>query len=232
MNLKSALFFVPAAVVLVPANSQAQFNNFVTHDAGWYWGADIGATVAQDGHLTKFANLSVGDPVSYGVGFGLDLSGGYAFNRYFSLEVQTGWSWSPIDSIGGSSASDSSLSAIPFMANVVLQYPVPRTRIVPYAGAGVGGALTVFDTDGYSHTVPGGWVSLYGSDVDFVFAWQAFAGVRLELNDKMSVGIGYRYLAVDSSSYGFESAYGGPSVNIGFSSLQSHLAALTFTMKF
>jgi len=233
MKNKLTLLYASTAAVLLPASTQAQMNSFITQDAGWYWGADMGATVLQDGHLTQFNNRSVSDPVSYDVGFGMDLSGGYAFNRYFALEFQTGWTWNSIDSIGGNPASDSSLSTIPLMANAVLRYPIPRTRIVPYVGAGVGGAMTIFDTDGYTRSVPGGTVSLYGSDMDFVFAWQAFAGVRLELNDKMSVGIGYRYLAVDSSSYNFESDYySGPSASIGFSALQSHLAALTFSMKF
>jgi len=233
MKNKLTYLCASAVVGLLPAATQGQMQNFITQDAGWYWGADIGGTVAQDGHLTQFGNRSVSDPVEYGAGIGMDLSAGYAFNRYFALEVQTGWTWNPINSIQGGSVYDTSLSTVPFMANAVLRLPIPRTRIVPYVGAGVGGALTVFDTDGYTRWTSGGSVTLYDSASDFVFAWQAFAGVRLELNDQMSVGIGYRYLAVDPSSYSFESDYyGGPTVKIGFSALQSHLAAITFNMKF
>ena len=235
ITMKYKLTFLCATTVgvLLPAATQAQMNNFITRDAGWYWGADVGASVAQDGHLTQFSNLSVSDPVEYGVGMGMDLSAGYAFNRYFALEFQSGWTWNPINSIEGAAVHDTSLSTVPFMANAVLRYPIPRTRIVPYIGAGAGGALTMFDTDGYTRTVGNKTVWLYDTASDFVFAWQAFAGVRLELNQTMSVGIGYRYLAVDPSSYSFESDYyGGSTVKVGFSALQSHLAAITFNMKF
>ena len=93
--------------------------------------------------------------------------------------------------------------------------------------------MTLFNSDGLTRAVPGGMVTLYGNDTDFVFAWQAFAGVRVELNDNISVGIGYRYLSVNASSYSFESYYyGGPTMNLDFSKLQSHMAAVTFTMKF
>jgi opacity protein-like surface antigen len=233
MKPKLTLLCVSVAAALFPASAQAQMSNFITQDAGWYWGADLGATIPQDGRLTRFGNLSVNDSISYGVGGGVDVSAGYAFNRYFSLEAQVGWTWNPINSVQGSSVHDTSLSTMPLMANAVLQWPIPQTRIIPYVGAGAGGALTLFDTGGFTSSAPGGPVTLYGNDTDFVFAWQAFAGVRLELNDKISVGIGYRYLSVDSSSYNFESYYyRGPTMSLDFSKLQSHMAALTFTMKF
>lgn len=233
MKNQLSIAFATAACVGLPLATHAQSARFITEDAGWYWGADLGASVAQDGHLTQFAHLSVSDPVHYGVGMGMELSGGYAFNRYFALEFQTGWTWNPINSVENAAAHDSSLSSVPFMANAVFRYPIPGTRVVPYAGAGAGGALSVFDADGFTRSAGTSAVWLYDAASDFVFAWQAFAGVRVELNDRISVGVSYRYQAVDPSSFSFESDfYGGPTVKIGFSALNTHLAAISFNMKF
>lgn len=229
---KTLLFLIAASLLPLPASAQS--HQFMTRDAGWYWWMDMGATVPQDGHVTQFGNHSAGQPVSYDVGFGMNLSGGFAFNRYFSLEGQVGWTWNSIGSIGDAAQlRDTSLSTVPLMANAVFQCPIPRTRLVPYIGAGAGGAATIFNTDGYTRSTPSGFVTLYGTSADFVFAWQGFAGVRLELNDWMAVGIGYRYLSVNSSSYNYESFYSSDrDVRLGLSKLQSHLAALTFTMRF
>lgn len=228
-------FLSVAAAVLSPAMTKAQFAPFQPDPraGGWFAGADLGGVVAQDSQLSRFANLSLNDRMEFGAGIGMDVYGGYAFNQYLAVGGTVGWTWNPINSIGGASVHDTSFSSVPFMANVVLQYPIAKTRIIPYIGAGVGGALTVFDSDGYTRYANGNSVTIYDAASDFVFAWQAFAGVRVELNDNLSVGIGYRYLWMDSSSYSFEPDwYYGSTVRIGMDSVQSHLAALTFTMKF
>jgi opacity protein-like surface antigen len=104
---------------------------------------------------------------------------------------------------------------------------------VPYIGGGVGGAATFFDTDGFYRPVPGGSVTLHGSDSDFVFAWQGLAGVRLDVNNTMSVGLGYRFLYADPSTFSFDSYHhGGPPLDLGLSAFESHFVALTFKLKF
>ncbi len=220
-------------VLLSATATQAQQRSFITEDAGFYWWIDMEATIPEDGHITEFGGWSSGQTVTYDVGGGLDLAAGYAFNKYVATELQVGGTWNSISSIEGDSVNDTSFATAPILANVLLQCPIPRTRLVPYLGAGVGGAATVFDTAGFSRPVPGGSVTLYGSDEDFVFAWQGFVGVRVELNDRMSIGLGYRYLHADASSYSFESCYAGqPDFALGLSSYESHIAAITFWMRF
>ena len=213
-------------------NAYAQYRNFITGDAGPYWRADIGATIPLDGHITQFGPFSSGQNVEYDVGIGVDAAFGYFFNKYVGAELELGSTWTYLSSVEGASVHDTSFGTVPILANVLLQYPIPQTRVVPYIGGGVGGAATFFDTHGFHRPVPGGTISLYGSDSDFVFAWQGLAGVRFELNSKMYVGLGYRFLHVDSSNYNFDSWYhGGPALDIGFSSHESHMIALTFLMK-
>jgi opacity protein-like surface antigen len=220
-------------LLFATTTTQAQSRNFITRDSGLYWSFDAGASIPQDGHVTEFGPWNTGQRVSYDAGFGFDLGLGYLCNKFVATELQLGGTWNSIDSIEGASLHDTSLGTLPIMANLILQYPIPRTRVVPYIGGGAGGAATFFDTDEFYAPTPGGPIWLHGSDDDFVFAWQALAGVRVELNSRMSVGLGYRFLHMDPSSYTFESwHHGGPDLELGFSSFESHQVSLTFRMKF
>jgi opacity protein-like surface antigen len=212
----------------------AQYRSFITQDAGPYFRVNVGPSIPQDGHLTDYGGLTSGNAVSYDVGLMMDFVGGYAFNKWAAVELEVGWNFNEIGSIQGFSQSDTFFYNFPILANLVLQYPIPRTRIVPYVGGGVGGSATIFDTDGLYF--PAGSftpTSVFGSDSDFVFAYQAFAGLQVELNDKMLLGLGYRYFFSDRSSYSYPPlVYGFPNLNLGLSEFQAHTVTVWFTMKF
>ncbi len=244
-----AIFAAFALSALVSATTaHAQYRGFSTGDAGFYWGMDVGPTIPQDGKLTDFAGLNTSQDIEYDVGIRLNMAGGYAFNQHFATELELGWSLNTIDSIDGADIRDTWFSTVPILANVVLQYPIPRTVLVPYIGAGVGGAATVFETDGLFQPLPGGGggggvgpaggartggVVLHGSDSDFVFAWQAKAGLNFDLNEMISLGVAYRFLWIDESSYSYEAAwFRGPDLDFGISKHLSHTVALTFQMRF
>jgi opacity protein-like surface antigen len=228
--LSSAALILGAAFSTTTAHAQYRYT---PPDAGWYWRVDAGATIPQDGHITQFGPWNAGQKISYDVGGAVDVGFGYLFNRYIAAEGEVGGTWSGISSIENASIHNTTLGTAPILANLVLQYPIPQTRLVPYIGAGVGGAGTFFDTDSYYRQTPNGAVSLHGSDSDFVFAWQGLAGLRLALNSRMMVGVSYRYLHVDPSSYSYGSYYyGGPTLNLGLSSQDSHIVGLSFVMKF
>ncbi|MHC1768737.1 MAG: porin family protein [Verrucomicrobiia bacterium] len=233
-SLVATLGAFTLAALVSATTAHAQYRSFSTGDAGFYWGLDVGPTMAEDGHLTDFGGLKSSQDIDYDVGIRLNMAGGYAFNQNFATELELGWSLNTIDSIQGANTSDTWFSTVPILANVVLQYPIPRTVLVPYIGAGVGGAVTVFDTDGLFQPLPGGGgVVLHGSDSDFVFAWQAKAGLNFELNEMISLGIGYRFLWIDESSYSYEAAwFRGPDLSFGISKHLSHTVALTFQMRF
>jgi len=219
--------------ILQTTTAHAQYRSFITGDAGWYWRADVGATIPMDGHIREFGGFSSGQKLSYDTGMGVDAAFGYMFNKYVGTEVEGGFTWNSINSVEGASIHDTSFGTAPILANVILQYPIAQTRVTPYVGGGVGGAGTFFDTDSFFRTVPGGSIELHGSESDFAFAWQGLAGLRVALNDKMSIGVGYRYLHVDPSTFTFDPAHhhGGPSLDLGISAHESHMVAVTFLMK-
>jgi opacity protein-like surface antigen len=92
---------------------------------------------------------------------------------------------------------------------------------------GAGGSATIFDTDSFSN----GAITLFGDDSDVVFAYQAFAGVRFDLNERMSLGIRYKYFATEDSSYRFDSSF-GPPVRLGIEGVRTHLVTVSFNLKF
>ncbi len=224
-----AVAALAALTLLGPGVVQAQRLTFITADAGPYWGVDAGAVIPLDGHMTEFAGLPSGQKVRYDVGAAFDMVLGYAFNRWVSAEVETGFRWTSVDSIQDAWVDDTDYSAVPILANIVLQYPIPRTRIVPYLGAGVGGAATMLDIGMIS--TPAG--DFWGDTSDFVFAWQLFAGVRVELSPHVSIGLAYKFVSADPSKFEFLPAdCCGPELNLGFSSYQAHMAVLSANVKF
>jgi OOP family OmpA-OmpF porin len=220
---------IVSVLLLVPFAVAAQYQSIMPRDAGPYYRFNFGPTFPEDGRLTTFDTFSAGNTVSYDIGFALEGAVGYAFNRWVEAELELGWRWNEIGQIQGFALQETFLNQVSFMANVVLQYPVHGLRVVPYIGGGVGGAATLFDTDGLSNGV----VTVGGSDADFVFAYQGFAGLRFVINGQMSVGGGYKYFASDGSTYHLGPIVCcGPELQVGFDRVPIHMVLLNFTLKF
>lgn len=214
---------------LRPGISLAQYGQFITRESGPYITADAGGNIPEGGGLSDFGGFAAGAQVSYDAGATLNLAAGYQFNRYLAAEVQTGWNLNAIDAIPGFVVSDTYVSSVPILVNAVFQWPIPRTILVPFIGGGVGGAATLFDTDYMANTA----VSLFGSDSDFVFAWQAFAGLRFQISDQLSAGVAYKYFSTEDTSYHYPPLYYyGPDLRLGFEGMQLHQIVLTCTLKF
>jgi opacity protein-like surface antigen len=227
----STLFSISlgSVLLLAPLFVSAQYPRFSMRDAGPYARFDIGPTFPEDGRLTAFGAFPAGNKVQYGTGFAIDAAVGYAFTKWVAAEMDFGWRWNEISHVEGFALRDTLFGHASFLANVVLQYPMPRTRMVPYIGGGVGGSATIFDTDGLSN----GAVTVVGSDTDFVFAYQGFAGLRFAINAQMSVGAGYKYFASEGSSYRFESLFCcGPDLQLGFAGVSMHMATVNFMLRF
>jgi len=108
-------------------------------------------------------------------GMRFSAAGGYNFNKWTGLELETGFLYNR--NVGSKvHASGESLAQVPLMANFVLRYE-NEAKVTPYVGFGLGADLMF------------GGSRSYGA-----VAYQPMAGVRYEINDKMSVGIGYKYL--------------------------------------
>jgi opacity protein-like surface antigen len=226
--MKSFLFFTLAlvsAALLFPQPCGAQYPE---SSPGFYFRAGGGPAFTEDSEVTEFTGFPTGNKIEYNTGFALDLAAGYAFNPWVSTELETGWIGNEVDSIEGFTVDDTFFYNVPVMANVTFRFPIPRTIVTPYIGAGAGASLTTFDTEETSN----GTISLFDYEDDEVFAYQFFAGVRFDLNENMSLGAEYKYFATDDSTFSYRSLFGGPPVKLGIDGARSHVVTVSFAMKF
>ncbi len=199
----------------------AQYYRFGGEGAGPYFRAGLGPSFFQDSTLTEFAGPA-NNKVEFDTGVAGDAAIGYAFNKYIATDFEVGFVGAEIKSVEGFYSDDSTLFSVPFLVNLTLSLPIPRSLVVPYIGAGVGGSATEFDTDGFGNYRGQVW----GNDSDTVFAWQAFAGLRFKLNPQMWLGLGYKYFATDDVSFG------DSDFRVSFEGAKTHSVMFTFQMYF
>ncbi len=161
-----------------------------------YLKIDGGANIMQDATVegingTTFSPIGLWDvpeaevksfDAELDTGFRLGLIAGYNLNEWVALEFESGFMYNGIKD-----SDDAWLGSVPLMANVVFRFE-NETKLVPYIGGGGGGALTMFNDS-------------YDSDSDFVYAWQAKAGVAYNLNDNVSVELVYKLFATGDQEY-------------------------------
>ena len=152
-----------------------------------------------------------------------DTSLGWNFNSYEAAGLEFGFAGAGSNNVPGFSLNNPRLANVPVLANVTLSLPRPGCRWMPYLGAGAGGDDVVYAPEGFGQGVP----SLFGNQNDVVFAWQAFAGWKFRMNDRLSLGLGYKYFAAGNPA--------GPSVidsPAAADGVRNHSLLLTLRLKF
>jgi len=205
---------------------QAQNYYQMPEGAGPYFRMGVGPSFFQNGQLTQFGG-PVSSPVKYRTGLAAEGAFGYAFNKYVATDFEVGYVGAKIDNVSGYNSDNAYIYNVPFLANVVLSCPIPRTILVPYIGAGVGGADVIFDSDSFSPVSnPGNYVT--GRENDVVFAWQAFAGLRFRLAQNLSLGVGYKFLATQDPSF----TYPPDNFHVNFDGARTHSVMASLEWKF
>ncbi|HXI52826.1 MAG TPA: outer membrane beta-barrel protein [Candidatus Saccharimonadales bacterium] len=188
-------------------------------DQGFYFNASLGGSFAEDVTVKEFGGPVTGTQVKLDPGVHLGVAGGFNFARFVGVEAETGLLANTIDKLGNSSP-DATLSHIPFLGNLIFRYDAENFPLVPYIGGGAGMDTSVFTID---HSL-----GLDGSDADVEFAYQAMAGLRYRINDKMSAGLGYKFYHADSASWDIQHSAG----RIRFGEARVHCVSAVFNWKF
>jgi opacity protein-like surface antigen len=189
---------------------------------GWY---EAGAAVVDDAELEDFfGNAIDGNTVEFDTGFHFGIAMGRKLTRYVKIEAESGFNYNSLSSIEGATASSGNLYRVPVLGNLVLQFP-NRTGLVPVIGAGAGAQWSSFD----AQNIVLGTTTLDDYDQTWAFSYQGYAGVRYELNPRMSLGVFYHYSVVDGPSWEFDSDDGG---NLKLDSIRTHTLSLTFAWEF
>ena len=194
---------------------------------GLYFRADAGGTWIQDVDLRDYFGVqSPNSQVEFNAGPRFSATVGYDIIDWFGIEGQLGVMANEIDFITDVEDLDAFLVNFPFMVNARLHFPT-YYRVAPYIGAGVGGNSSVLEAD--IITVNG--TSVEGSEVDTVFAWQAFAGLRFSIGQHMGVSLEYRYFESDGPSWRADD-FGGGSDTIRFGNIRAHSVTAAFDWTF
>ena len=173
---------------------------------------------------------------------------GYRFNRWFradlSAEYRMRAGYDGLDRYDGNNDGDfldagagddgtnqytADKSEFLVMANAFVDLGTYH-GLTPYVGAGAGVSYTMIDnlTD---TNVPQTSVAYAADNGEWAFAWALHAGLGYEVNDRLTLDFGYRYLHVGDASSGDIIAYGGANLvdnPLEFNGISSH----DFTMGF
>jgi opacity protein-like surface antigen len=200
-----------------------------------YLKGDIGGNWTQDTSEREFFGVqTAGSKVKFDPGFRAGVHVGYNLTDWFAPEFEIGVLENRIRSLPDATFFRADFANVPFLVNAKFQLPNP-SRVAPYIGAGVGGSAAIIDAHPIHFTDQNEEdVRVRGSDSDAVFAWQAFAGVRVRINDHMAVGLEYRYFAADSPSWQVEDRrdFLGSNDTMSFGRIQTHAISAAFEFTF
>lgn len=194
--------------------------NALGHDDGhgFYAGADVGGAVAESTSLREFPDAPPGGRVKFHTGARLGLKGGYRFTDWFSLGAETGFI---VNEIRG---ADAALLQAPILG--VVEFRVPnKSPVEPFIGGGPGVSFSVL---GINNDSLNGGTDVDGADSDAVFAWQAYGGLRVKLNDHLSLGAVYKYFSADAASWAVENT----SQDVRFGRARVHSVSVLISANF
>ena len=175
------------------------------HAQGFYFNADLGVSIADDVELRRFLVPLRNTDLELDPGARLSVAGGFNFNDYIGVQVETGFIHNEVDGVSGGGNIDASLGHVPLLGSFVVRYDKPDCKVVPFAGIGAGGDISILQVDDVR--APNGAI-VDGSGSDFVFAWQAFVGARYKINDRMSIGGGYKFFFAEGATWDVERTSG------------------------
>ncbi|HUA68404.1 MAG TPA: outer membrane beta-barrel protein [Candidatus Saccharimonadales bacterium] len=228
MKNRNVAGMVASLLCLGATVAQAQYYYYLLPDAGPIFRFGVGPSFFQDGRLTEYG-ASVSGPVDFDTGLAFDAAIGWAFNRYAALDFETGFIGAGINNVPGYISDNSRLYSVPLLVNFTLSYPIPRTILVPYIGAGVGGADMVFDTDQFG---PNSNDYVTGSENDVEFAGQAFAGLRFQFSRNFSLDLGYKYFATGDPTLSYPNINAPGNFDVGFRGVRTHSILFGLAWKF
>jgi len=157
-------------------------------------------------HLMPLADSGSADGLQFHTklqeGFVADVAAGYDFGR-LRLEAEVAYRRSNVrrtaidlggtnfPGLTGQSTSAGDVSALAWMANATVDI-LPQSRITPYIGVGIGGALLQLE-----NFAAAGTSFVNHSDVEV--AYQGIAGVRYQIAPSVSMTLDYRFFSTTTA---------------------------------
>lgn len=230
-SITKAVVVLVTSVVAVAAQDRAQTSRHWTKNL--YANIDLGGVYQQeDTTLFQSSPFPTSGTATFNLGVRGNAALGYNLNKSWALEFDTGVLWNSMDKVNGYSLDQPyplntsfETYTVPFLANVVFKLPL-KGSLVPYVGAGVGGAANILY---YSQAT----ASM--NDYDIVFAYQAEAGLKYMISKRACIGVAYQFLGTtDPSWQGTFSVAGQPAMDYHFKEkgFYTHSLVVSFTWNF
>lgn len=149
----------------------------------FYVGLDAGVCLQQDVKLIEGGGMgTAGDKVVFDPGVRVDVLCGYKLNHSIAAELESGFSYNQVSTVGGSPLSQKvHLYQVPILANAVYNLKV-MDKVTGFVGLGAGGVVTFGDA--------GTW----GNDTEVQFGCQAKTGVKYAIMENLDVSFTYKFL--------------------------------------
>jgi len=221
-----------AGALLSLSIAQGEENRFyVKGDLGGTLTGDTQGSIKGDPYFgIIFGRQNIGLKAQFDPGERAGVACGYHFTDWFAAEGEIAGIVNELRSHGG--FRDGTFANVPLLFNVRLQYP-NHSHWTPYIGAGLGVSAAILDTD--TLLIGSGNFNIYQrvhtTDADAVFAYQAFAGLRYRLNERMGLSVEYRYLKTETPEWDLEIG-GGAHATLAFGRIETHAFSLAFDYRF
>ncbi len=213
----------PGLILLAAAASSPPAN----HD--YYADLDREVYLAFDGGAAKQQGITLSDlqgdreKIHFDTGVRMDLALGHNITKNWAMELEMGLMANTVNYSYtlGTDYGSQSLVQMPLLLNVVFTQPL-GSRCAVYVGAGGGGIFSQY-ADAYGDSTPSA----------AAWAYQAQAGLRVQLSEHWTMGLGYKLLGTSSYSIGSGVSYDYSSPTEWRSSGNlSQAVLLTFTCTF
>jgi opacity protein-like surface antigen len=162
-----------SAVFLVSRPTQLR-----AEDSQWYLKGEAGPSFVNNitTHSTDLFGTTRTTKSSFKTGFRFDVDGGYQFNDSWALEAELGFIYNAVDFSNSAGTTSPALYQLPLLVNGIYTLPL-NCPVKPYVGAGLGLVVTGLNELG-----------------DANGAGQLLAGVKYDLNERIDLGLGYKFL--------------------------------------
>lgn len=178
---------------------------------------EAGPLFSDQTELHSFPGAASSSKLTLNTGVRVGVGADYSLNHYLSFGWEIAVLGSSVDKASGLEEMDAVITQVPLLINLAVRYE-NQTGFTPFIAIGVGGASTAINVD----EARSGTVVAEGSDYDFVFAWQAAAGLKYEFRNGLELGVLYKYLWTGDAEWELEDDLAGPDPELELGGIQSH----------
>jgi opacity protein-like surface antigen len=197
-----------------------------------YGDINFGGTYQQNATVETTTSPSGGSPTmtsqntAFNLGVRGDVGFGYSLSESWAAEFNTGLIWNSYEN-GQAYPNNLSLDTytVPILVNAIYRIPF-KGPWSSYVGIGAGGAVSILSYGASAYNNLGTY--------NFVFAYQAKAGLEYRLTDRAALDLAYEFLGTTDPSWSFSQTVGANTTEytVKEKGFFTHSVVISFTWTF